>query len=104
MSLRHAAVIVVAWRSTAVNLSHRGAGFPSSYTVSWRIRIFNYIEEVPRFFFPIEFNSAFQTSNYTFSSTLHHTQFNFYSWAQQGHGFKSWDCTLPWGSLWTELY
>jgi hypothetical protein len=33
-------------------------------TVSWRIRIFNCIEEVPRFFFPIEFNSAFQISNY----------------------------------------
>jgi hypothetical protein len=36
----------------------------SQYTVSWRIRIFNCIEEVPRFFFPIEFNSAFQISNY----------------------------------------
>jgi hypothetical protein len=34
------------------------------YTVSWRIRIFNCIEEVPRFFFSIEFNSAFQISNY----------------------------------------
>ncbi len=29
------------------------------YTVSWRLRIFNCIEEVPRFFFPIEFNSTF---------------------------------------------
>jgi hypothetical protein len=31
----------------------------SSYTVSWRIRIFNCIEEVPRFFFSIEFNPTF---------------------------------------------
>jgi hypothetical protein len=31
----------------------------SEYTVSWRLRIFNCIEEVPRFFFPIEFNSTF---------------------------------------------
>ena len=43
---------------------------PILYTVSWRIRIFNCIEEVPRFFFPIEFNSAFQISNYLqFNST-----------------------------------
>ncbi len=34
------------------------------HTVSWRIRIFNCIEEVPRFFFAIEFNSTFQISNY----------------------------------------
>jgi hypothetical protein len=33
-------------------------------TVSWRIRIFNCIEEVPRFFFSIEFNPTFQISNY----------------------------------------
>jgi hypothetical protein len=33
-------------------------------TVSWRIRIFNCIEEVPRFFFAIEFNFTFQISNY----------------------------------------
>jgi hypothetical protein len=40
------------------------------YTVSWRIRIFNCIEEVPRVFFPIEFNSNFQISNYSqFNST-----------------------------------
>ncbi len=31
----------------------------AAYTVSWRLRIFNCIEEVPRFFFPIEFNSTF---------------------------------------------
>ncbi len=37
--------------------------YSRTYTVSWRIRIFNCIEEVPRFFFPIEFNSAFQISN-----------------------------------------
>jgi hypothetical protein len=36
----------------------------SVHTVSWRIRIFNCIEEVPRFFFAIEFNSTFQISNY----------------------------------------
>ncbi len=36
----------------------------NTYTVSWRIRIFNCIEEVPRFFFPIEFNPTFQISNY----------------------------------------
>ncbi len=35
-----------------------------SHTVSWRIRIFNCIEEVPRFFFAIELNSTFQISNY----------------------------------------
>jgi hypothetical protein len=34
------------------------------YTVSWRIRIFNCIEEVPRFFFSIEFNPTFPISNY----------------------------------------
>jgi hypothetical protein len=40
------------------------AGISKTYcTVSWRIRIFNCIEEVPRFFFSIEFNSAFQISN-----------------------------------------
>ncbi len=32
-------------------------------TVSWRIRIFNCIEEVPQFFFSIEFNSTFQIFN-----------------------------------------
>ncbi len=40
------------------------ANFVVMYTVSWRIRIFNCIEEVPRFFFPIEFNSTFQIFNY----------------------------------------
>jgi hypothetical protein len=40
------------------------AKLPSIYTDSRRIRIFNCIEEVPRFFFSIEFNSAFQISNY----------------------------------------
>ncbi len=40
------------------------AGTGILFTVSWSIRIFNCIEEVPRFFFPIEFNSAFQISNY----------------------------------------
>jgi hypothetical protein len=48
----------------------RRGKWKGDYTVSWRIRIFNCIEEVPRFFFPIEFNSAFQISNYLqFNST-----------------------------------
>jgi hypothetical protein len=47
-----------------------------SYTVSWRIRIFSCTEEVPRFFFPIEFNPIFQIPT-TFNSTVYHTQFNF---------------------------
>ncbi len=42
------------------------------HTVSWRIRIFNCIEEVPRFFFSIEFNPSFQISNYLqFNCTPH---------------------------------
>ncbi len=71
-------------------------------TVSWRIRIFNCIEEVPRFFFSIEFNSAFQISNYL---QLNSTPYTIYlqlgltrAWVQILDG------TLPWGSLWTELY
>jgi hypothetical protein len=36
----------------------------SFHTVSWRIRIFNCIEEEPRFFFPIELNPTFQISDY----------------------------------------
>jgi hypothetical protein len=36
-----------------------GMGVRKGYTVSWRLRIFNCIEEVPQFFFPIEFNSTF---------------------------------------------
>ncbi len=50
----------------ALPCSVAGGPWSSSkrYTVSWRIRIFNCIEEVPRFFFAIEFNSSFQISNY----------------------------------------
>ncbi len=59
-----------------------------------RIRIFNCIEEVPRFFFSknLSLHSRFPT---TFSSTVHHTQFNFYSWANNAWvQILGWHCTM----------
>jgi hypothetical protein len=63
-----AAIAAVAGCSlVSMVIAHPGGGGLKSFachTVSWRIRIFNCIEEVPRFFFSIEFNPTFQISNY----------------------------------------
>jgi hypothetical protein len=78
--------------------------FIKRYTVSWRIRIFNCIEEVLRFFFLIEFNSAFQISNYLQLNSTPYTLHNLISTVGPNRAWvQILDGTLPWWSLWTEL-